>query len=197
MRLRLKQFVSEQGIRSGLFAASLGLASLIVGPGCHSAGTYGHAVNYEPHGDEEDAAENALEYDPVMASRFPEEWHGKPVSAFGVVEGRAPGSSGSADLLLSVRSLAPRNLCDEGGEVTCRVTVSDREHARLHARVRLDGGDDVGRKAVEVGSLVRVIGQLEDTVHEQDGSAVLHASYYRHWPRGEFVTTAARSYMRR
>jgi len=30
-----------------------------------------------------------------------------------------------------------------------------------------------------------------------DGLPVVHAMYYRHWPRRHFVTTKARTYMRR
>jgi hypothetical protein len=44
---------------------------------------------------------------------------------------------------------------------------------------------------------VRVIGKLEDQPNKDDGTDVLVASYYRHWPPAEYVTEQARSYMRR
>ena len=43
----------------------------------------------------------------------------------------------------SVRTLEARNLCDTSDEDTCRVTVSDREHAAVHAHARLSGDDAV------------------------------------------------------
>jgi hypothetical protein len=165
--------------------------------GCTSAGPYGYSVNYSPLSDEEDAAEEAKEYDPVMIERIPEDWHGRPISVFGIVKSRGAGPAGTTDLTLSVRTLAPRNLCDEGGEETCRVTVSDHEFGLVHARVKLASEDDIGKQGVTAGSLVRVIGTLADDVHPDDGSTVLSANYYRHWPRNYFVTEAARSYMRR
>jgi len=44
---------------------------------------------------------------------------------------------------------------------------------------------------------MRVLGKLEDQPNKEDGSDVLLASYYRHWPAAYFVTEQARSYMRR
>jgi hypothetical protein len=165
--------------------------------GCHSPGPYGYSRVYAPLPDEKRAAEGATDYDPVMAQRAPDQWKGKPVSVFGVVKARNPGPGGTADLTLSVRVLEPRNLCESADEDTCRVTVSDREHAVLHAHVKLTGEDDIGKLSVGAGSLLRLVGKLKDDVDASDGAAVLGASYYRHWPRGYYVTTAARDEMRR
>ena len=108
----------------------LGLCLAALAAACSSAGPYGYSRTYTPLAEEEDAAQGAKEYDPVMAKRFPEEWRDKPVSIFGIVESRGQGAGGGTRLTLSVRTLATQNLCDEGGEETCRVTVSDREHAK-------------------------------------------------------------------
>lgn len=164
---------------------------------CHSAGPYGYSKVYSPLSEEEEAAEGAKKYDPVMAERFASEWKGKRVSVFGVVTLRRPGPNGTTDLTLSVRTLAPRNLCDEGGEDTCRVTVSEREYGIVHALVKLKSGDNIGEHSVGSGSLVRVIAVRVDDVNSDDGNPVLKAQYYRHWPRNFYVTTAAQSYMRR
>src|SRR5262245_41153564 len=137
---------------------------LIVGAalaaGCHSAGPYGYSRTYTPLDDERTAADGAKEYDPVMAPRSPDEWKNKPVSVFGIVKSRNPGPGGNANLTLSVRTLEPRNLCDTNDEDSCRVTVSDREHAVLHTLVKLDVEDDIGGESVGVGSLVRIVGPL-------------------------------------
>jgi hypothetical protein len=175
------------------FAALIG--SLCVA--CSSAGPYGYSPTYTPLAEEEDATQGAKEYDPIMAKRFPEEWRDKPVSVFGVVTNRGQAAGGASRLTLSVRTLASRNLCDAGGEDTCRVTVSDREHAIVHANVKLRSGDDIGEKSAGPGSLVRVVGKFTDVVDNDDGNAIINGSYYRHWPVHHYVTTAASSYMRR
>jgi len=165
--------------------------------GCHSPGLYGHARVYSPLSDEEAAVARAKEYDPVMAQRTPDEWKGKAVTLFGVVKTRHPGPGGNADLTLSVRALEPRNLCDTSDEDTCRVTVSDREHAVVHALARLSGDDDIGPKSVGAGSLVRIVGTLSDSVDPDDGAQVVRVTYVRHWPRDFYVLTTDREHMRR
>ncbi len=172
------------------FVAALALA------GCHSAGPYGYARVYAPLSQEDDASEGAKEYDPVMMEREPGAWKGQRVSVFGVVRQRGQAAGGMAYLTLSVRTLATRNLCDQMDEDTCRVTVSDHEFALLHATVKLRPEDDIGKASVAPGSLVRVIGKLTEDVDKTDGTQILQASYYRHWPRNFFVTMADRDHMR-
>jgi hypothetical protein len=147
--------------------------------------------------EEEDALKGAAAYDPVMVQRMPAKWRGKPVDVFGLVRSRNDGSAGAAYVTLSVRSLEPRNLCESEDEDSCRVTVSEREHAVIHAQVKLDSDDHIGEHSVGSGSLLRVIGVLGDEVDPNDGMPVLRATYYRHWPRNFFVTTADRQNMRR
>jgi hypothetical protein len=177
-------------------AALVCALSLLLGA-CGSAGAYGHSPTYAPLGDEESAAEKAKEYDPVMAKRSPEKWKGKTVSVFGVVLARSPGSGGNSQLKLSVRTLEPRNLCDSSDTDTCRVTVSEHEHAVVHALVHLSAEDDIGEHSVGPRSLVRVIGTLTDAVDTGDGEQMIQGTYYRHWPRNFYVTTADRGMMRR
>lgn len=171
--------------------------ALIALTACHSPGPYGYSRAYSPADAEEEAVENAKELDPVMIERFPEDWKAKTVMLFGVVLGRKEASGGEAYLTLSMRRLADRNLCDAADEDTCRVTVSEREHAIVHVVARLTGADDLGNASVGPGSLVRVVGRLRDEVDKEDGAPVLAATYYRHWPRGEYVTTADSEHMRR
>ena len=164
---------------------------------CGSAGQYGHSPRYVPLGDEEAAATGATDYDPVMAKRSPEKWKGKTVSVFGIVLNRSPGSGGNAEVKLSVRTLEERNLCDSSDDDSCRVTVSEHEHAVVHALLRLSSEDDIGEHSVGPRSLIRVIGTVTDEVDQSDGEPVLKAKFYRHWPRDFYVTTADRGYMRR
>lgn len=172
-------------------------ASVLLVAACHSAGPYGHSKVYAPTSDETNALAAAKDYDPVMAQRFPEQWRGKPVSVFGVVTNRGAGQDGAAYLALSVRTLEPRNLCDTDDEDTCRVTVGDREHAKLHALLKLGADDDIGEHSIGLGSLVRIVGTLGEDVDPNDGTPILRATFYRHWPRGFYVTAAAAGLMRR
>ena len=175
------------------FACSLGVLAV---SGC-SAGPYGHAPQYAPTGDEKGITSGAREYDPVMFARQPEEWRKGNVVLFGVVTNRGAGPGGSSYLALSVRRLEPRNLCENANDDdTCRVTVSDRDFGVVHALVRLNGDDAVGEHSVGGGSLVRLVGRFGEDVDPNDGGAILRATWYRHWPRYAFVTSAARGQMR-
>jgi hypothetical protein len=174
------------------FALALALALA----GC-SAGPYGHSPEYAPFGDEAGALKGAREYDPVMYARQPEEWRKGPVSLFGVVTARTTGPGGGAYLTLSVRRLEPRNLCENAhDEDSCRVTVSDRDFGVVHAIVKVAGEDAVGEHSVGGGSLLRLVGRFGENVDPGDGGPVLQATWYRHWPRYSFVTSASRSQMR-
>lgn len=174
-------------MRSWLLASGLVLLSA-----CHSAGPYGYSRTYTPLDAEESSAEGAKEYDPVMIERDKAEWKKSKVSVFGIVNQRKEGPGGTAYVTLSVRTLEARNLCEELDEATCRVTVGEREFAIVHAQLKLAPADDIGEKSLNRGSLVRVLGKLTDEVDPEDGTPVLKAEYYRHWPRNFFVTTASR-----
>jgi hypothetical protein len=165
--------------------------------GCHSAGPYGHAPRYVELSEETAAASGAREYDPVMVERQPEEWRKGRVVLIGVVESRTAGPGGQALLKLSVRRLDPRNLCEsENDDDTCRVTVSDKDFGVVSALVQLRGDDDVGPHAVGQRSLLRIVGTLGQDVTPADGTPILHATYYRHWPVYFYVTRASAPVMR-
>jgi len=189
---------SWRDIRSAVrgFLISLGLGGVLLSA-CHSPGPYGHSKVYSPLDSELTALHGAKAYDPVMVQRQPADWRGKPVDVFGLVRSRNDGTGGAAYVTLSVRTLEPRNLCESEDEDSCRVTVSEREYAVVHAQVKLDAADNIGEHSVGQGSLLRVIGVLGDEVDSNDGMPVLRASYYRHWPRNFYVTTADRENMRR
>jgi hypothetical protein len=175
------------------------LGGLVLGlvTACHSAGPYGYAPNYSPTSEEETATKGTREYDPVMFGREPEVWRKSRSVLFGVVTGRAPGPGGAAYLTLSVRRIEPRNLCvNANDEDTCRVTVSDRDFGIVHALAALRPDDDVGERSVGAGSLIRIAGQFGEDVDPADGGPVMRASFYRHWPRHFFVTTANADTMR-
>jgi hypothetical protein len=183
--------------RLGPKAHLMGCLIVALGVGCASGGPYGYSRTYEPGDGEEDAVESAVPYDPIMVRRRPQDWTSKNVMLFGVVKSRRDGSGGAAYLTLGMRTLSDRNLCESPDEDTCRVTVSEHEHAVVHALVPLGADDDIGKERIGPGSLLRIVGKVTDEVDESDGSRVIRATYYRHWPYREYVTTAARSYMLR
>jgi hypothetical protein len=175
----------------------LAAMTLAVTAGCRSAGPYSYAPKYIATGDEETATTGAREYDPVMYQREPDTWRKSSTMMFGVVSSRAPGPGGQAYLTLSVRRLEPRNLCtNSNDDDTCRVTVTDRDFGKVHALVKLRPEDDVGEKSTGVGSLVRIVGQLGEDVDPNDGTPIIRASFYRHWPRYYYVTSARSDLMR-
>lgn len=164
---------------------------------CAGGGKYGYARAYSPLSQEETALEGSEHFDPVMARRLPQDWLKKKIHLFGVVVARREGAGGKTDIVLSVRRLAARNLCESGDEESCRVTVGDQELARVHALLSLKKKDSLGKGNLGPRSLVRLVGQLQELPDKKDGTAVILAKYYRHWPAANYVTEQAREYMRR
>ena len=163
--------------------------------GC-GAGPYGFSRTYEPLDAERAALEGAVEYDPVMVKRMPDEWRTKRVSAFGVVLERKD-QGADATLVLSVRTLDTRNACETSQDDSCRTTVSDAEFDKLRAVVHVATAEDrSGELSLGPGSLVRVAGSLGEP-DPASGTQTLKATYYRHWPRGYFRTSRAKEVLRR
>lgn len=166
----------------GAALRALGCAAALVA-GCRSAGPYGYSRAYAPTSDEARAISGKAELDPRGVQRAPGQ-QSRAYWTFGVVTHRSPGPGGAAYVTLSLRALMPQNQCESRDEDTCRVTVGDRETGRAHALVTLTAEDDLGERSVGLGSLLRVVGSVAEDVDPSDGSAILRASFYRHWPRG-------------
>jgi len=164
---------------------------------CHSPGTYGHSKIYAPSGSEEKAVAGNKEYDAREVERAGAKLRDQSVWLFGVVTNRGSGPGGAAYVTLSLRTLQQRNLCESDDEESCRVTVSEREMGRAHALLALAAEDDMGQDSVGLGSLLRVVGKVTQDLDPNDGTPVLRAAFYRHWPRGSYVTTKAASVMKR
>jgi hypothetical protein len=173
------------------------LAAAALTASCHSAGPYGHSKIYSPLGDEERAVAGNAEYDSLLAERSFDKLKGKSVWLFGVVTNRGSGPGGAAYVAVSLRTLQQRNLCENDDEDSCRVTVSDREMGRVHVLAALAADDDLGEHSVGLGSLLRVAGTVTTDIDPTDGTPIIRVSYYRHWPRGFYVTTKAASVYKR
>ncbi len=176
-----------------IFAAALGALAA----GCRSAGPYGHSKIYSASSAEEQALKGSPEYDALLAERAPAKLKDRSVWLFGVVTNRGSGPGGAAYVALSLRSLQTRNLCESEDEDSCRVTVSEREMGRAHALLSLNAEDDLGQESVGLGSLLRISGTVTQDLDPGDGTPILRGAYYRHWPRGYYVTTKASAFMKR
>jgi hypothetical protein len=169
---------------------------LVLAAGC-GAGLYDHSPTYIPLPLEEKAIQNARDYDPMMYQRQPSEWRAQPAMLFGVVMSRGTGPAGGAYVKLSVRRLDTRNLCESAADSdSCRTTVSDHDFGVVHALLALAPEDDIGPHSIGVGSLLRIVGTFEESGDPADGAPILHATYYRHWPRYFFVTRSSAIDMR-
>ena len=162
---------------------------------CHSPGPYSHAILYAPLPEEERASKGALEFDPVMSKRRPDDY--RKTAFFGVVVARTPGAAGLSNLTVSLRTREQRNICaNRNDEDTCRVTVSDTEFGVLHALVIVRPEDDIGEFALAPGSLVRVVANYKGDSDASDGLPTVRATYYRHFPRHFYRTRADASVLR-
>lgn len=174
--------------------AALTLASL----GCAGAGRFGYARSYSPLDDERawlSRTDEAI-YDDVR--RNPDAYRERVVDFFGVVTEVQGGRGGEPSrVALQIRTHQPRHLCADEAESTCRVTVSASNGGPFTALVPLRDEDTAGENRVQVNSLLRVYGTVVQGEYDANGGPVLRASYYRHWPRGEYVTTANAGAMRR
>ncbi len=184
-------------MRRTLTSAVIALAFAL--PACSGAGRYGYAQTYSPLGDEEgwmERANNDAVYDEVR--RMPDSYRDQTLSFFGVVTGVEPGQGGAPTRVsLQIRTHQARHLCEDETDRSCRVTVSARDGGPLTAVLSLRSEDASGENRVQVFSLLRVFGKIASGEYDAQGGPVLRGEFYRHWPRGEYVTTDAASAMRR
>jgi hypothetical protein len=160
--------------------------AIVLSAGCGGS-PYGHAPRYVPADREDAFVAGARPYDAAAPQRPGDA--ARRVVLFGVVDSRAAGPGGQALLKLRVRALEPSNQCGRAGDDdSCRVTVSEKDFGVAWALVELRADDDVGPRAVGQRSLLRIVGTVGQDVSPADGAPVVHALWYRHWPRSEYVS---------
>ena len=160
---------------------------------CGGGGAYGFSPEYAPLSAEERAVDGATEVSYEDVRRAPDDYAASKLAWFGVVTS-IDEETGLVEM--TYRTLAPRNLCADERDSSCRVTVSHREGGPFSARLQLEPADLAGENRIWVGSLLRVVGSPEPELAE-DGGPVFVGTYYRHWPRSLYRTTRARGQMRR
>jgi len=173
------------------------LVSGLLFVGC-GGGQYGFERHYSPYGDEDDYYDRAspLSYEEVR--RDPADFTETLLGWFGIVQD-APeidAETGQATVHLNFRTHRRRHLCRTEHADSCRVTVSERQGGSFSAVVQVRAEDRAGAERINVGSLMRVYGSPTVDFNDE-GGPILEAVYYRHWPRGTYVTTGHAGIMRR
>lgn len=184
--------------RSSLFSAIVvGFVPALAG-GCYDAGPYGYDRVYVPLSAEDDLLRRAQQPNYFEVRSDPATHEGHVIAWFGVVEGLDPQTPGDGVTVvkLSQRIHQDRHLCSDLERESCRVTVSERSEGSFSARIHVRPEDRGGRNRLQLGSLVRIYGTVTGD-YDPDGGPILEARVYRHWPRGQYVTTGARREMRR
>lgn len=158
---------------------------------------YGYAPQYVPSSEEQPFFDGAVEPSYEEVRRDPAAYQGQRIAWFGIVtDAGAANASGDARLALIHRFHQPRHLCADQFDSSCRVTISAREGGPFTALVRLRPDDSAGRNRLYTGSLIKIYGRVTNEYDER-GGPILRAEYYRHWPRGTYVTTNRAGNMRR
>lgn len=158
---------------------------------------YSFAPQYVPRSDEEPFSEAAVEPSYEEVRRDPASYQTKVVGWFGIVDTVAAlDASGATRIALDHHFHQDRHLCADQFDSSCRVTISERAGGPFSIVTRLRPEDREGRNRVYAGSLLKVYGHVT-TEYDERGGPVIRADYYRHWPRGTYVTTGRSANMRR
>lgn len=166
--------------------------------GCASAGRYGYAREYVYLSDERaygDRADETAVYDEVR--RLPDRFNDRLISWWGIVTDVENSNNGAARVTMQLRTHQARHLCEDETDASCRVTINDRDGGSFTAVVTLSPDDQAGENRVQPLSVLRVYGTVMQGDYNREGGPILRAQYYRHWPRGQYVTSSAAGALRR
>jgi hypothetical protein len=167
---------------------------------CAGAGRYSYAREYVFLSDERAFAERVDEsavYDEVR--RMPDRFNDRLLSWWGIVTDveRPASASAPTRITMQLRTHQARHLCEDETDASCRVTINDRDGGSFTAIVQLQPDDFEGENRVQPLSVLRVYGTVIQGEYNREGGPILRAQYYRHWPRGQYVTSSAAGAMRR
>jgi hypothetical protein len=169
---------------------------LVMALGGCGGGQYGFSRTYEPLITERPHLEKAQELPIEDVRKAPYDYKTVEVAWFGVVQSIHDLEDGRTELFLAARVHQARHLCKDEYQDSCRITVSESSPGNFVARLKLKGEERTGKERIWVGSLLKIYGTPTGD-YDQKGDPVLDTAYYRHWPRGFYVTTAQRSGMTR
>jgi len=166
---------------------------------CSACGSnpYGYAPTYQTLSEEGQFIEKGIDPSYEEVRRDPSSHQQELIAWFGVVDDiKVDAKSGEARAALTLHFHQDRHLCSDQFDSSCRVTISDKAGGPFSALLTLKGEDREGRDRLYTGSLVKVYGHVT-TDYDDRGGPILKVDYYRHWPRGTFVTTMRANNMRR
>ncbi len=169
---------------------------LVVVAGCGGGGEYNFSREYHPLSEERPYLERAVRgasYEDVK--RDPADYRSSMLDWFGVVTS-VEMDGATARVHMTHRVHQDRHLCEDERDSSCRVTVSDRQSGPFTATLTIRSDDIDGPDRLWTGSLLRVYGSPTGDF-DDEGGPVVGVEYYRHWPRGKYVTTGASTSMRR
>ena len=161
---------------------------------CYNPGPYSYDRYYVPL-EEEKRYKEAITPPYAEVKRQPDQYKDKLIAWFGVVK-KIEDRNGKTVIYLSHRIHIKRHLCADETRASCRVTVSEKSRGDFIAYVKLKDKDRRGPNSVQPLSLLRIIGRFKGEF-DPKGDPILEAVYYRHWPKGQYVTTKMRRYFRR
>lgn len=168
----------------------------VLAAACGGAGQYGFSREYVPLDEEETHIETASAVTYEEVRRDPADYRDDVVAWFGVVTAVDAQPNGSARVAMTYRAHQDRHLCGDERDSSCRVTVSERPGGPFSALLEVRPEDREGQDRLWIGSLLKVYGTPTADFDDQ-GGPILQTRYYRHWPRGTYVTTGASATMRR
>lgn len=163
---------------------------------CGGSGNYNFARSYEPLRAEKSHYKSAQAVPYEDVKRDPNGFRSEEIGWFGVVQGVRDLGDGRTRLSLALHAHQERHLCRDQSASSCRLTIAERDLGPFTADLTLKPEEKQGPDRVWVGSLLKIYGHASGE-YADDGGPVLNVTYYRHWPRGTFVTTADRASMRR
>ncbi len=163
---------------------------------CGGGGRYNYAQSYAPLRAEKGyfRSAEAVPYEDVK--RDPNGFKSVNIGWFGVVTAVDVLSDGRARISLSLRAHQERHLCSDQNASSCRLTVATRDLGPFTVDLALSPEEQNGPERIWVGSLLKIYGHASGD-YDEHGGPILDVTYYRHWPRGTYVTTAQRGGMRR
>ncbi|MFT3923676.1 MAG: hypothetical protein QM778_14185 [Myxococcales bacterium] len=163
---------------------------------CGGANNYNFARSYEPLRAEKAHYLSAQAVPLEDVKRDPNGFQTTEIGWFGVVRGLRDLGNGKTRVSMELHAHHERHLCSEQSSSSCRLTIAERDLGSFDGDLMLKPEEKKGPDHVAVGSLLKVYGHPTGE-YADDGGPVLDVSYFRHWPRGTYVTTADRGTMRR
>jgi len=161
-----------------------------------SSNPYGYGPVYVPTSEESSYLEKGVDPGYEEVRRDPSSHQQELIAWFGVVEDVQPAAAGQTRVVMTLHFHQERHLCSDQFDSSCRVTISDKAGGPFSALLTLRSEDREGRDRLYAGSLLKVYGHVM-TEYDDRGGPIIRADYYRHWPRGAYVTTLRAGNMRR